>query len=74
MKPDGVLMYSTCTINPAENEEMVEWFCDTFSFKPESMSEYLPQPLKEAGANGMIQLLPGIHETDGFFFARLRRV
>lgn len=74
VKPDGVLMYSTCTINPAENEEMVEWFCDTFHFEPESMSEYLPQPLKEAGANGMIQLLPGIHETDGFFFARLRRV
>ncbi|MDE6663598.1 MAG: 16S rRNA (cytosine(967)-C(5))-methyltransferase RsmB [Lachnospiraceae bacterium] len=74
VKPGGVLMYSTCTINPAENEEMVEWFCDTFSFEPESMSDYLPQPLKEAGANGMIQLLPGIHETDGFFFARLRRV
>ena len=74
VKPDGILMYSTCTINPAENGEMVKWFCDTFSFEPESMSEYLPKPLKEAGANGMIQLLPGIHETDGFFFARLRRV
>lgn len=74
VKPGGVLMYSTCTINPAENEEMVEWFCDTFSFEPESMSDNLPQPLKEAGAKGMIQLLPGIHETDGFFFARLRRV
>lgn len=74
VRPGGVLMYSTCTINPVENEEMVEWFCDTFSFEPESMGEYLPQPLKEAGAKGMIQLLPGIHETDGFFFARLRRV
>lgn len=74
VKPGGVLMYSTCTINPAENEKMVEWFCDNFSFEPESMREYLPKPLKEAGANGMIQLLPGIHETDGFFFARLRRV
>lgn len=72
VKKDGVLMYSTCTINPGENEKMVEWFCEKFSFEPESMSAYLPEPLKESGACGMVQLLPGVHETDGFFLARLR--
>lgn len=73
VKPDGILMYSTCTINPLENEKMIEWFCDLFPFELEDMSGYLPQPLKEAGTRGMVQLLPAVHATDGFFFARLRR-
>ncbi len=72
VKEGGVLMYSTCTINPGENEKMVDWFCEEFSFEPESMSAYLPEPLKESGTCGMVQLLPGIHETDGFFLAKLR--
>lgn len=72
VKAGGLLMYSTCTINPEENEKMVEWLCDVFSFEPESMSAYLPEPLQVAGSHGMVQLLPGIHKTDGFFFAKLR--
>lgn len=72
VKEGGVLMYSTCTINPEENEKMAEWLCEEFSFEPESMSAYLPEPLKEQGESGILQLLPGIHETDGFFLAKLR--
>ncbi len=72
VKEGGVLMYSTCTINPEENEKTVEWICEEFSFEPESMSAYLPEQLKESGDSGMLQLLPGIHETDGFFLAKLR--
>lgn len=73
VKPGGVLMYSTCTINPAENEETVKWLCDTFPVVLEDMSAYLPEVLQEAGKTGMIQLLPGIHDADGFFFAKLRK-
>ncbi|MDE6748722.1 MAG: 16S rRNA (cytosine(967)-C(5))-methyltransferase RsmB [Lachnospiraceae bacterium] len=72
VKEGGVLMYSTCTVNPEENEKMAEWICEEFSFEPESMSAYLPEQLKESGDSGMLQLLPGIHETDGFFLAKLR--
>ena len=73
VKSGGILMYSTCTMNPLENEKMVEWFCDVFPFVLESVDEYMPGQLKGIGTNGMVQLLPGVHETDGFFFARLRR-
>lgn len=73
VKVGGIFMYSTCTINPQENEKMAEWLCDTFSFALESMDEILPEELKHAGEKGMIQLLPGIHKTDGFFFAKLRK-
>ena len=56
---------------------MAEWLCKTYAFAPENMRAYLPEGLpeevKEAAETGMVQLLPGIHEADGFFFARLRK-
>ena len=77
IKPGGLLMYSTCTISTKENEEMVAWLCDTFDLMLEDMSPYLPESLPEdirkKSAGGMLQLLPGVHLTDGFFLARLRR-
>jgi len=74
VKPGGVLIYSTCTINPAENEENVSWFTSQYPFETESMEAYLPNALKKEEKGGMLQLLPGIHETDGFFIARLKRM
>lgn len=66
LKADGTMMYSTCTMNPAENEEMVRWICRTFSMETVSMAEELPAALKAAGETGCVQLLPGVHPTDGF--------
>ena len=73
VKKGGVLIYSTCTVNPDENEENVKWFTKNYPFQTENLSPFLPECLKEEGKKGMLQLLPGIHETDGFFLARLRR-
>ncbi len=74
VKPGGVLVYSTCTIHPGENEQMVEWFTKQYPFVTESLTPYLPKALQETADKGYMQLMPGNHETDGFFFARLRRV
>lgn len=73
VKPGGIMMYSTCTMNPAENEEMVKWICRESAFKPESMAPYMPQALPQEAETGMLQLLPGVHGTDGFFLAKLRK-
>lgn len=73
VKPGGVLIYSTCTINPGENEENVGWFLERYPFHLESLSSCLPQELSGEGESGMLQLLPGIHKSDGFFLARLVR-
>ncbi len=74
VQPGGTLIYSTCTINPRENEENVRWFLEHYPFEAESLNPYLPEELRGGTAEeGWMQLLPGIHKCDGFFIARLVR-
>ena len=74
VQPGGTLIYSTCTINPRENEENVRWFLEQYPFEAESLNPYLPEELRGGTAEeGWLQLLPGIHKCDGFFIARLVR-
>lgn len=74
LKPGGTLIYSTCTINHAENEENVQWLIQEFGLVPESLNDFLPPKLKNRmGEQGMLQVLPGLQECDGFFVARLRK-
>lgn len=75
VKPGGILLYSTCTINPAENAQQVDWLCKEFGFVRESMASFLPADLPHADTieDGFLQLLPHLHDTDGFFFARLKK-
>lgn len=74
VKPGGVLIYSTCTINPDENKENVKWFLDHFSFDAEDITEAVPEELKESMIeNNMLQLLPGDVKCDGFFISKFRK-
>ena len=74
VKPGGVLVFSTCTIAKEENEENMMWFMNNHPFKLESLDPFLPQELhSETTALGYLQLLPGVHKTDGFFIAKFRR-
>lgn len=75
VKPGGVLMYSTCTVSPAENEDNVQWFLKEYpEFTPEDIRSRLCGDLQDACTEtGCLQLLPGVHKSDGFFIARLRK-
>ena len=75
VKPGGELLYSTCTVNPKENIENVHWFLKEFpEFYADDIREDLCLELRESVTeNGCIQLLPGVHKSDGFFIARLRK-
>lgn len=74
VKQGGTLIYSTCTINAEENLGNVLWFLENFGYELESLDTYLPERLRSSTTEkGYLQLLPGIHDTDGFFMARLKR-
>ena len=71
VKKGGVLLYSTCTLVRRENEAVVEAFLahrDDFSLEPLDLPAVFPK-----NTSGMITLVPGEYETDGFFIAKLRR-
>ena len=66
VKVGGTLVYSTCTIGAEENQYNLKWFLDNYPFKLELQGK--------TTRAGYLQLLPGVHESDGFFLARLKRV
>jgi len=75
VKHGGVLVYSTCTINREENIDNMKWFLENHNdFSAESLNAYLPKELlSDTTENGYLQLLQGIHPTDGFFICKLRK-
>ncbi|MDD6070075.1 MAG: 16S rRNA (cytosine(967)-C(5))-methyltransferase RsmB [Clostridiales bacterium] len=74
VKKGGILLYSTCTINPEENMENAKWFLGHFDFEKEPIEELLPEELrKNMLEENMVQLLPGVHKCDGFFIAKFRK-
>ena len=69
VKRGGRLVYSTCTLNSAENADLVSEF---LSIHPEfSVEEFTVGSLSSSG--GMLTLYPHVHNTDGFFIAKLRK-
>ena len=69
LKEGGVLIYSTCTINRGENEEIAAFIEKELGFTADPLAPHLPAGIP--GIDGhMLQLLPHIHGTDGFFLAR----
>ncbi len=71
VKPGGTLLYSTCTLVRQENEGVVEAFLrENTNFCLERLP--LPASMSE-NKTGMLALIPGVYDTDGFFICRLRR-
>ena len=71
VKPGGVLLYSTCTLLRRENEDVVESFLKhrkDFALEPLSLPAVFPK-----NETGMLTLIPGEYDTDGFFICRMRR-
>ena len=83
VKPGGVLLFSTCTLSPWENEENREWFLKEHpSFLPVDFLSRLPDSLKKReryrtqAAEGYLTLLPAGEDslwTDGFFISQFRK-
>ena len=75
VKQGGILLYSTCTINKDENLSNVEWFTSNYDFELDSLEPFISSNIKdETIKDGYLQLLPGVHNTDGFFIARMKKI
>ncbi|MFA6017751.1 MAG: RsmB/NOP family class I SAM-dependent RNA methyltransferase [Patescibacteria group bacterium] len=71
LKPGGTLVYSTCTLAPAENEEMIAWLLSEFpSLSAESIA--LPFPGIVHKPTKSVTLLP-TKQYEGFFVAKMRK-
>jgi 16S rRNA (cytosine967-C5)-methyltransferase len=83
LRPGGVLVYSTCTISPTENERLIASFLDSH---PDFSIDDLPAEVPAysharvagrgsggRGSAGTLLTLPHLDATAGFFIARLRR-
>ena len=69
LRRGGVLLYSTCTLNPRENGEIVDRFLA-------ENGEFEACDFTVGGfssENGRLTLLPHIHNTDGFFMCKIRK-
>ena len=74
VRPGGTLIFSTCTVNQVENIENRNWFLQNYDFSAVGLDQYLPKQLIcDSSADGYLQLIQGVHNTDGFFISKFRK-
>lgn len=73
VKPEGVLVYATCTLHPQENEQVIQSFLDRHShwhIEPPSPNSFLST---FSTPQGWIKVWPHRYQMDGFFMVRLKQ-
>ncbi len=79
LKPGGILVYSTCTINKEENEHILNWALQNFKIEMLDISLEIKNSIPGCviglnnTINKSIKILPS-KETEGFFVAKLRKI
>ena len=70
LQPEGIFLYATCSIFPEENAQLIEKFLTSHA---DAREEKIVATWGVECAVGR-QILPGMHEMDGFYYARLRKM
>lgn len=75
LRPGGTLVYSTCTLNRDENEDVCLWlkaqYPDAVEFLP--LDDLFNAAKESATPEGFLHVFPQIYDCEGFFVARLRK-
>lgn len=68
LKPGGIMLYATCSIEPEENTLQIKNF-----LSEHSDAELIPLTEEETAENPGLQILPGLDDMDGFFYAKMKK-
>jgi len=71
---NGILVYSTCTIHPPENQEMIAWFLHSHPGWAVQRADQTDAPSACVSADGCIETWPHRHGMDGSFAAKLQKL
>lgn len=76
LKPGGILVYSTCTLNRSENQQVIEWLLAEYpgAVEIEPLDQLFSGAQQAATAEGFLHVFPHIFDSEGFFVARLRKL
>ena len=72
-KPEGIIVYSTCTLSPEENEMNIQYMVEKLKLKLVEQSIYIGssgEMLKNLNSGLLQRFYPDIHKTSGFFIAK----
>jgi len=75
LKPGGVLVYSTCTLNAQENQQVCQWLIETYAdaVEVESLTDLFVGAQQSVTPEGYLHVFPQVYDSEGFFVARFRK-